>query len=103
MTTSTETFTYDDAKDELRLDDFAGDPWGTTMAWWFAVSDEIYFHRDDIDVPHEWQFSPSPFGPAEDDEYRTEVVKGMPDADLVQFGNLLCRLDEICRERGWNY
>ena len=42
--------TYDDLKYEFRLTS-DGDPWGTGMQWLFASADEIYFNRDEMDVP----------------------------------------------------
>jgi len=97
-------YTYDDAIYEMRLNDFAGDPWGSTMSWWFAVSEEIYFNRQDtLDVPPEWQYSPGAATEPEEDRYEAEIVQGMSDDDLMRFGRTLCRLDRACRARGLNY
>ena len=100
---TSQSYTYGDAIHEMRMDDFKYDPWGTTMSWWFAVSEEIYFNRSDrLDVPPEWQYCP---GIAAEPEERpeAEMVQGMSDDDLMRLGRTLCRLDRICRERGWNY
>lgn len=97
------TCTFADAKNDLRLDDFAADPWGTTMSWKFAVADELYFHRDCLNVPDVWEFRPSPFGPDESDDLKSFTLKGLSDDDLMRFADMLHRLDLACRRRGYDY
>lgn len=43
----------------MREDDIQGDPWGTAMAWAFAIAEVL--HAAGEDVPQEMQYSPSPY------------------------------------------
>lgn len=94
--------TYDNLKQEFRLTD-SGDSWGSVMAWWFAVADEIYFGRD-FEVPGEWRFRPSPLGSQNDPEmYETECVREASDEALQRFGAVLTRYASMLRAAGKDY
>lgn len=81
-----------------------GDAWGETMHWWFVIADEIHFNRDDLSVPSEWQFRPSPMGPSnEEDDYAVNVVRDASDEDLVTFGGMMNRLASILKASGRDY
>lgn len=96
--------TIDDCKHELRMNDFSHDPYGTTMHYWFIVADEICFFREKLDVPFDWEFRPSPFGAAHDDcPLEVEFIQMLDDETLLQFGEMLHRLYNICKRKGWNY
>ena len=91
-------------KAEFRLTDDLGDSWGNAMQWWFTIADEIYFNRDKLCVPDEWQFKPSPLGPSNDpDDYVTNVVKNTPDETLMGFGNLVHRYASLLKSKRMDY
>lgn len=96
---------YSDAIDEIRLFDFAdGDSWGTCMSLWFAVADEIHFNREDLKVPDDWHFKPSPFGPTnEPDDYTTSIVTALDDDDLKKLGKLVHRWAAKLKVAGKDY
>lgn len=81
----------------------AGDPWGSCMAWRFAIADYLEFETD-AGTPTEWHFKPAPFGPAEESYEFQELQRIKPDAsDLEEFGEILLRFDNMCRRQGLNY
>jgi hypothetical protein len=82
------SMTYSDLKHEIKLGDIAYDPWGTAMAWWFAVADEIAFKRN-IDTPAHWEHRPG-LG-CDPETYEGDMVADANDETLIKFGNLLSR------------
>ena len=83
--------TYEDAISEFRTMFDGGDAWGSTMNMWFAIADEIYHNRE-FDVPDNWKFRPSPFGPTnEPNDYATVIVEDMTDRALQHLGNVIHR------------
>ena len=104
MVNSIEQISVEDLKNELRLDDLKGDPWGTAMNWFFNVAEIIYWERSDLDVPNEWQFSPGVgrgCDPAED--YSAGVLWNVPTETLITFGNLLSRFTRAQEHAGNSY
>lgn len=95
--------TYDDLKGEYRLTDH-GDPFGTSMAWLFAISDILHLDRDS-DVPEtEWGYRPSPIQTEPDTgEWETEFCRDADTSDLIAFGRLLGRHIRICKATGRSY
>lgn len=91
--------TYDDLKQEYRLTN-DGDDWGTATFWLFNIADEIYFERD-FDVPHEWQFRPSPLGKCSDDNYIEYSITEAGDGDLLRFGKLLHRYTNMIADKAY--
>lgn len=64
----------------------------------------FYFNREDLEVPNEWQFRPSPMGSAnEEDDYATVVVREADDKSLMRFGKLLNRYAAILKKAGQDY
>jgi hypothetical protein len=95
--------TLQSLKSEFRLMS-SGDEWGDVMQWWFTIADEIYFNRDHLSVPREWQFKPSPLGPCNDpDDYATHVVQEADDESLAAFGALMNRYARLLRHCGKDY
>lgn len=64
---------------EIRNDDLAGDPWGTTMGWAFGCCETL--HALGEDVPFEAEFVPSPLHHAGDFSHLAEVY---PDSLIVE-------------------
>ena len=90
-------------KQEFRMS-HDGDTWGNTMRWWFTIADEIYFNRENIRVPNEWQFKPSPMGPSNDpDDYVTNVVKEADDDSLLAFGKIINRYASLLKRNEMDY
>jgi hypothetical protein len=97
-------FSYADLKSEFKL--YAdGDAWGYVMHWWFAVAEELYYFRQNVTIPEEWQFCPSPFGrPQNDpDDVATVAVALASDRDLLKFGKLLARCARALKHAGRDY
>lgn len=100
----------------MREDDISHDPWGTAMAWAFAVAEVLYAAGED--VPDEMGFSPSPFV-----QYSNRAPEEWPDAEVwhllngvpaywvraatvadIQFaGRVLARYLAWCRAAGRAY
>ena len=98
--------------DEIQHDDIQHDPWGTALAWHFAVAAVL----DAVgDVPGAWQYRPSPL--AVDDV--AEIASGEEEPDaliatwwmsgdvtteaLVYAGNVLARYVRVCERAGKSY
>ncbi len=84
-----------------------GDPWGSTIAWHFAVSDVLHEIDPEL-VPKSWEFTPSVFG-SNTEAYEYEAVcdlikdEGI-DADvLIHAGNVLARYAHILMLNGYDY
>ena len=87
---------------EFRLMFDGGDPWGSTMHWWFTVADELY-HREGY-TPEHWQFKPSPLGPSNDpDDYATTACAETGANALVFVGNVLTRYARRLERAGLSY
>ena len=91
---------YSDLKKEYRLGDHKHDPWGTTMAWLFAVADYLTFEGNG--APDSWEFTPAMGGP-DTESYEFETLKESDLAAVEQFGALLHRHDRLCRHFGKDY
>ena len=81
-----------------------GNPWGESMAWLFAICDELHFNRDSRLIPAEWEFMPSPIatGP-EPDTYEADICGETETEALLEFGRTLNRHIDWCRHAGINY
>lgn len=100
--------------DEYVLDD-AGDPWGTVMAWWFAIAGTLA--ADGEDVPPAWQYRRSPIdrrdvaemAEGEDSDHTEAMVAGgyldglWTADDLRAFGDVLDRYASWCKLAGVDY
>ena len=98
------TITLNDLKNEIRIDDLRGDPWGTGMNWFFTVAEILYWDRDNVDIPDHWGFSPGcgrGCDPAED--YNAGVLWNVPSDVLVKLGNLLERFTRAHKHAGNSY
>lgn len=93
--------TLDDLKAEYRLSGDAGDPWGTCMAWWFAVAGEM-FERG-LNVPDDWHYRPGAGGGRDPDSSEGEICLEASDEALEAFGGVLCRLYGILKAKGLDY
>jgi hypothetical protein len=88
--------------DEFKRDDLKGDPWGTTMGWFFRVADCLYFR--DVDIPDEWKFRPSPCGSQnEPDDFVVQVIEAEDNETLLRFGNLMHRFCDVLKKAGRDY
>jgi len=98
-------FNYKDAMAEFRLMFDGRDPWGSTMIWWFAVADAIYWRFGWEYVPVSWLFSPSANNESSNDPdaIETEVVNEMELEDLLLFGKVLDRYASLLKWKGHLY
>jgi len=87
-------------KAEFRLHS-DGDPWGTTMAFWFAVAGEMYVRG--IPIPDAWRYRPSPLGAKDPDAFETEICEQAGDETLAAFGALLNRYAGFLKRAGKDY
>lgn len=88
-------------KNEIRLGDLKGDPWGTSMTWWFAIADELHFNRFEP-IPEHWHHKPG-IGPDDDNDYYASVFENHTVEDLTKFGNLLCHYTAALDRAGKSY
>lgn len=86
---------------EFRLAYDDGDPWGSVMAWWFAVADALTDTAPER-LPSHWQFRQSPLG-SDKDQYEYETVAGWSPETLVRFGNALGRYAARLKAAGKDY
>ena len=72
-----------------------GNPWGTTMHWWFAIAEELHFSRGGH-VPEHWRFKPSILGPANEHyDYAADTARDTKTDALIAAGNLLERYAQL--------
>jgi hypothetical protein len=96
-------YNYAQIKSEFKIMFDPGDPWGSTMGWWFAIADSLTFIHG-VETPSDWQFRPSPLGPSNDpDAYETEIVDKSDPDDLIRFGNVLTRYAHCLKRAGMSY
>ena len=87
---------------ELKIVWDSGDVYGSTMAAWFPICNEIAIRGDD--VPASWNFNPGAFGPHhEEGDYVAEIIADVSTETLIEFGNFLERLYERCKAQGKDY
>lgn len=86
---------------EFRLVFDASDPWGSTMAWWFAACGEMW--ERGLQIPPAWQYRASPFGGRDPDAYETPIVAEATDAGLVIFGRAMNRYAAKLKRCGCDY
>jgi hypothetical protein len=86
------------------------DPWGSTIEWMFAISETLTHWADVTHLP--WDFHDSPVHgdwQPEDDGYVSETLCDLYDGgsvtadDLITFGQVLDRYDDILRAAGKDY
>lgn len=94
---------------EIRADDIDHDPWGTAMAWHFAIADSIDPYGPPY-VPASWGYRQALGGPDEDaPEYETvQQLIATEDVhtvarDLIYVGNVLLRFERVCELKGKSY
>ena len=80
-----------------------GDSWGDCMGFWFAVSEELFWHRN-VDPPANWRYRPGAAtrGP----DYDNPALMFLEDASvdgLIRFGDVLDRYSRMLRAAGRNY
>ena len=91
---------------KFELDSY--DPWGSALAWHFAVADTLTELAGF--TPAEWEFFQSPFGVDYNaPEYQT-IAELLRDVELhqrvellVNAGNVLGRYANVCRQAGLDY
>ena len=87
-------------KAAYRLASDPGDKWGSAMAWLFAVCD--FLQARDVEIPQEWRFSPSPFGP-ETEGHELSVLGLYPPHLVKAFGRVLFRYTNRLERAGLDY
>lgn len=102
-TGATAQLTFSDLAREFRLTYDRGDPWGSTMLWWFAAAEEMF--RRGLDIPDEWRFRPGAAAHREPDpdDYHAMVVADAEDAALARFGAALHILAGRLDRAGFSY
>lgn len=86
-------------KEELRMNDFAGDPWGISMSAMFDLCAVAY---EQLDVPREWEYSVGALGNHIDAD-NLFFGLDMSDNEILAIGNYLNRLTEILRKTDHAY
>jgi hypothetical protein len=84
-----------------------GDPWGSTMEWWFAIADVIT-EIDPTQVPSDWKFRQALFGADTEAFAYQEIIETMRDdgatlEDLISAGNILTRYASLLKLNGQDY
>lgn len=92
-----------DALPDLRLEFDRGDPWGSTMALFFAVAEEIEFNRESISPPGSWEYSPGAADEPERDGPFAATVALLSDSALLRLGDFCERYSERLKARGYSY
>lgn len=110
---------YKELRWEFNLTFDGGDPWGSTLAWWFAVG-EILYHSGPSLVPASWKFRDAPAHEgmdrhayldfsADDESYQDIEIGALMDAgtvtcaDLLAFGTVLTRYANLLKMAGKDY
>lgn len=84
-----------------------GDPWGSAMAWRFAVADALYHTGSDI--PDAWAYRHGPICQGDDDDFTSELVREtlaegeVGSDDLRAFGDALDRYSRQLSRAGRDY
>lgn len=86
---------------EFRLFYDSGDPWGSTMGWWFSVAGEMW--ERGLAIPDAWQYRASPFGGRDPDAYETPICESATDEALILFGRAMNRYAGILKAAGRDY
>jgi hypothetical protein len=99
-----ESYGYNLIMDEVRLNDDPADPWGSNIAWLFALADYMYGMNGEI-LPG---YRPSPMGvdtgdPSYELETLFNVSVHVTDDDIVKVYYVLARRDNVLRSLGKNY
>jgi len=101
MVNSEFDLSLDQFKQELRMNDVKGDPWGVCMSAWFQCAAVLY-ERDY--VPSEWGYSVGAAGNCVDEEdYFTEMFQECTIEQLHAIGEYLNRIVNILEKKGLNY
>lgn len=95
--------TKKDILDMIRQDDFDGDPFGTTMHWWFAIAETLHFDHGYETVPAHWEYNPGSATGKEPDNFACEMIVGAEADDLIAAGNILCRYRQRLGHQGRDY
>ncbi len=92
--------------DLIREDDISYDPFGTALAWQFAIADVLSEWGPPY-VPASWEHH-NPFGPGTG-TYAYQDLAAMMQADeitgrdLIRAGNVCKRIVSICHRNGKSY
>jgi hypothetical protein len=99
---------YKALRTEYNLSFDGHDPWGSNIAWLFAIAE--FLHHEGNDTPEGWQFRDSPAHDGWQPEgYPDEMLADMwaegefTVEDAETFGEVLNRYDELLRKAGKNY
>lgn len=88
-------------KELLRMNDVAGDPWGTIVGVWFDCAAHLY---EVGDCPAEWQYKPGWGGNVIDTEsVYFELFNALNADQLLEIGNYLFRISEALKRKGRDY
>ena len=101
------TVDLDGLKAEYKCTYDSGDPWGSNVAWMFAICGVLY-HRNDCDgaVLDKVGFQPGagwPSSETSDQECRVWAIKRASTDTLERFLRVLNHVDIILRKRGLAY
>lgn len=91
----------------VREDDIRHDPWGTALAWWFAIADLMVEWAPPY-PPADWQFRQA-MGGADTEAWGYRELSPMLERgeitthDLLRAGNILARYTRVCELAGVSY
>lgn len=92
---------YREMKAELMMGFDSGDRWGSSMGMFFDAADELCRRGDDI--PHEWGYRPSPFGPSDPETFEAEILVDADSDDILRLGRVLHRYTTRLDKAGHSY
>lgn len=85
----------------LRMNDVAGDPWGTIVGAWFDCAAHLY---EVGDCPREWRYRPGLGGNVIDkDSPYFDLFNELDAEGLTEIGNYLWRISEALKRKGLDY
>ena len=76
------------------------DPWGESMRLWFTICDTLNARGDD--VPYTWEYHAG-IGGLDTEASYFDDIKDIDSADLVHYGNVLCRHTRLMDHLGLSY
>ena len=79
---------------------YAGDAWGWSMGFLFAIADVLTDRG--LDVPKEWGFRQSPFG-SDKEAFEYGVISAMTPEEIEELGDYFWKFSRTCKRLGFYY
>lgn len=96
--------TIEELRSELRADWDSGDPWGSTMAWAFALAGELHYRGEGAADLAAARYSPGAGGDGrEPDSYHAEIAAEASTPALLHWFRRLMRWRGVLEAAGRDY